>query len=213
MDATVDQIDGYRFVYCLPFAPDRMFVEDTYYSDTPGLDVPALRARIADYAQARGWAGAEVVRREAGSLPITLGGDFDAYWRSTGKGIAKAGMRAGLFQPATGYSLPDAVRFAIALADSGDWSGAGLATFAYAHAREHWRRGAFYRMLNTMMFRAGDPAERWRIIERFYRLDPALITRFYAGRSSIGDKARIVTGKPPVPVGRALHALRSTAWR
>ncbi len=106
MDATVDQIDGYRFVYCLPFAPDRMFVEDTYYSDTPGLDVPAIRARIADYAQARGWAGAEVVRREAGSLPITLGGDFDAYWRSTGKGIAKAGMRAGLFQPATGYSLP-----------------------------------------------------------------------------------------------------------
>ena len=63
------------------------------------------------------------------------------------------------------------------------------------------------------MFRAGDPAERWRIIERFYRLDPTLITRFYAGRSSFKDKARILTGKPPVPVGRAIKVLRTTAWR
>ena len=41
-----------------------------------------------------------------------LGGDFDAYWRSTGTDLAKAGMRAGLFHPTTGYSLPDAVRLA-----------------------------------------------------------------------------------------------------
>src|SRR5690606_18339517 len=32
MDATVDQTDGYRFVYCLPFSDTRMLVEDTYYS-------------------------------------------------------------------------------------------------------------------------------------------------------------------------------------
>ena len=29
MDAAVDQVDGYRFVYCLPFGPDNVFVEDT----------------------------------------------------------------------------------------------------------------------------------------------------------------------------------------
>ena len=29
MDASVDQIDGYRFVYCLPFDAETVFVEDT----------------------------------------------------------------------------------------------------------------------------------------------------------------------------------------
>ncbi|MCP3736042.1 lycopene beta-cyclase CrtY [Sphingomonas sp. RP10(2022)] len=213
MDATVEQIDGYRFIYCLPFGERRMFVEDTYYSDTPDLDGAAIGVRIADYARARGWDVTGVVRGEAGVLPITLGGDFDAYWRSTGGGIAKAGMRAGLFQPATGYSLPDAVRLAVRLAAESDLSGAALARFTHDYARAAWKRGAFYRMLGAMMFRAGEPAERWRIIERFYRLDPMLITRFYAGRSSLKDKARILTGKPPVPVGRAIRVLRTTAWR
>ncbi len=213
MDATVEQIDGYRFVYCLPFTKRSMFVEDTYYSDTPDLDGAAIGVRIADYAKSRGWQVDDVVRGEAGVLPITLGGDFEGYWRSTGANVAKAGMRAGLFQPATGYSLPDAVRLAIRLAGEGDLSGAALARFTHDYARAAWKRGGFYRMLNAMMFRAGDPAERWRIIERFYRLDPMLITRFYAGRSSFKDKARILTGKPPVPVGRAIKVLRTTAWR
>ncbi len=213
MDATVEQIDGYRFVYCLPFAERSMFVEDTYYSDTPDLDGAAIGVRIADYARTRGWRVDDVVRGEAGVLPITLGGDFEGYWRSTGANVAKAGMRAGLFQPATGYSLPDAVRLAIRLVGESDLSGAALARFTHDYARAAWKRGGFYRMLNAMMFRAGDPAERWRIIERFYRLDPMLITRFYAGRSSFKDKARILTGKPPVPVGRAIKVLRTTAWR
>ena len=213
MDATVAQIDGYRFVYCLPFAANRMFVEDTYYSDTPDVDRAALGLRIAAYAAGRGWQVDSVLRTEAGVLPITLGGDFEAYWRSSGVHVAKAGMRAGLFQPTTGYSLPDAVRLAVRLAEQSDLSGKALAAFTHDYARAAWRHGAFYRMLSAMMFRAGDPAERWRIIERFYRLDPTLITRFYAGRSSLKDKIRILTGKPPVPVGSAIRVLRTTAWR
>ena len=38
MDATVAQLDGFRFVYSLPLAADRMLIEDTYYSDSPALD-------------------------------------------------------------------------------------------------------------------------------------------------------------------------------
>ena len=33
MDATVPQEDGFRFVYALPLDPDRVLVEDTYFSD------------------------------------------------------------------------------------------------------------------------------------------------------------------------------------
>ena len=35
-----------------------------------------------------------------------------------------------------------------------------------------------------------------------------LIARFYAGRLTALDKLRILSGRPPVPVGRAMTALR-----
>src|SRR6185295_5109919 len=38
MDATVPQLDGFRFMYVLPLGPDRLLVEDTYFSTSPDLD-------------------------------------------------------------------------------------------------------------------------------------------------------------------------------
>jgi lycopene beta-cyclase len=208
MDATVEQIDGYRFVYCLPFAEKRMFVEDTYYSDTPGLDHAVLGERIDAYATAKGWPVTSVAREEHGALPVAIGGDFEGFWRAGGAKIAKAGLRAGLFHPTTGYSLPDAIRLAVAIAKASDLSSAALHDLTYGMAKRAWSSRGFYRMLDAMLFRAAEPAERYRILERFYRLNPRLIGRFYAGRSTMMDKARILAGKPPVPVGRALAAIR-----
>jgi lycopene beta-cyclase len=62
MDATVEQLDGYRFVYLLPFDAETVFVEDTYYSNTPDLDVAAVRDRIATYATRRQWNVTAVTR-------------------------------------------------------------------------------------------------------------------------------------------------------
>lgn len=206
MDATVEQIDGYRFVYCLPLAATRMFVEDTYYSDTPDLDTAALTERIHAYVAQRGWQVEQAAREETGVLPVAMGGDFEEYWKSGGK-TAKAGMRAALFHPTTGYSLPDAVRTAALIAASTDLSGKALYDLTHGHARTTWAKRGFYRMLDKMLFRAAEPEERYRILERFYRLSPELIGRFYAGRSTMTDKARILTGKPPVPIGRAVRAI------
>jgi lycopene beta-cyclase len=207
MDARPEQIDGYRFVYCLPLAPDRMFVEDTYYSDTPDLDDRALDARIAAYAAQRDWPVERVARAERGALPVVYGGDFEGYWLSGGRGVAKAGMRAGLFHPLTGYSLPDAVRTASAIARARDYSGAALHDLTHGLAAATWKARGFYRALTAMLFRAAEPAERWRVLARFYRLDAGLIARFYAGQSTFLDKARVLAGKPPVPVGRAIAAI------
>lgn len=206
MDARVVQIDGYRFVYCLPLGPDRMFVEDTYYSDGSDIDAPVLRQRIRDYAEAQGWRIAEVAREERGVLPVAYGGDFDSYWDSTPP-VAKAGMRAGLFHPLTGYSLPDAVRTAAAIAAAPDLSAASLAELTHGLARTTWGKRRFYRMLTAMLFRAAKPEARYRVLERFYRLDAGLIGRFYAGRSRWSDKARVLAGKPPVSVARAVRAI------
>lgn len=207
MDASVPQLDGYRFVYCLPTGPNRMFVEDTYYSDTPDLDEDLIAARVHDYAAAQGWHVSQPVRQESGVLPVVIDGDFDAYWRSTGPSVAKAGMRAGLFHPTTGYSFPDAVRTAATIVALRDFSGVSLHDATHALAKKSWDARGFYRMLDTMLFRAAEPHERYRVLERFYRLSPELIGRFYAGRSTLMDKGRILTGRPPVPIARAVRAL------
>lgn len=210
MDATVEQLGGYRFVYCLPFDAETVFVEDTYYSDEAALDVAAVRERIAAYAAARGWAVEDIEREETGWLPVVMAGDFDALWPAS-DGVARIGVRAGRFHATTGYSLPDAVRTAAALPALIDR--ADLAAVLRDQAAVSWRRQRFYRMLGAMLFRAAEPGQRYRIFQRFYRLSPGLIARFYAGTSSAKDKLRILSGKPPVPVGKAVAALAKLDWR
>ncbi len=208
MDATVDQADGYRFVYCLPLSATEVFVEDTYYADSPELDPALLTRRIAAYAAAQGWQIEAVARHESGVLPVVIGGDFDLFWPARDM-IARGGVRAALFHPLTSYSLPDAVRFARWLASEAPLDARlGPATRAYAAA--HWRRGRFDRLLGRMLLRAADPPRRYRILERFYRLPFALIGRFYAGRSTLADRARILAGRPPVALRRAFAALMET---
>lgn len=207
MDARMEQWDGYRFAYCLPFSPTEIFVEDTYYSDSPALDLPALRRRIADYAAGQGWRVEAVAYEETGVLPVIAAGDFEAFWRACGSGLARAGARAALVHPLTSYSLPDAVRFALHLTTLDNLSGDSLERASHAWAADHWRQGRFYRMLSRMLFGAARPDARWHMLERFYGLPEPLIERFYAGRSSLGDKIRILAGKPPVPVGAALASL------
>lgn len=206
MDAAVEQLDGYRFVYLLPWDERTIFVEDTYYSDTPDLDAPTLESRIAVYAQAQGWQVEAVVHSESGVLPVVHGGDFDRFWPETDP-VARAGARAAMFQPMTGYSLPDAVRFALCLADDWPMDGALLAHVTREWAAVHWRQGRYYRLLGRMLFGAARPDQRWRIFERFYRLGPGLIGRFYAGRSTLRDRIRILCGRPPVPIRDAMRAL------
>ncbi|MEO8618782.1 MAG: lycopene beta-cyclase CrtY [Sphingomicrobium sp.] len=205
MDGTVEQIDGYRFVYLLPFAADRIFVEDTYYSDDPELDVTAIRTRIHEYAAAKGWHG-DVLREETGLLPVLLDGDPDIFW-PTDDPVARLGVAGGFFHPTTGYSLPLAVANALALVEVGDWSSGALAAWSRTRFLDHWNNGRFFRALDRMLFRAAVPDQRVRVFEHFYRLREPVIARFYAGKLSLSDQLRILTGKPPVPVANAMKAL------
>jgi len=203
MDATVDQIDGYRFVYVLPYSPTRVLIEDTRYSDSADLAPDALRASIADYARAQGWQIDHVVAEESGALPLMLGFDAARFWADAD--LPRIGMRAAQFHPVTGYSLPDAVRTSAVVARY--WQHGSVA-LAHAIRRDALTRTSrFYRLLNRMLFRAADPAQRRHVMERFYRLPEPLIERFYAGRTTPADMARILIGKPPVPIGRALRVL------
>jgi lycopene beta-cyclase len=207
MDATVRQEDGYRFLYVLPLGPDRLLVEDTRYSDNPTLEFNLLESAVTRYARGEGWTVAEVLRREHGVLPVALGGDVDAYHAESGGQLPQVGMRGLFFHPTTGYSLPDACRVARHLAEDPLTSSASVARRLREVSTALWRERGFYRALNRMLFFAAAPHERYRVLERFYRLPQPLIERFYAGRSTLPDKLRILAGRPPVPIGRALAAL------
>lgn len=203
MDAMVPQGAAYRFFYVLPWSEDRLLIEDTRYADAPERDEAASSRDIEAYAQRRGFRLADVVGREAASLPIPCGEELRPSLPDDG--IVRCGVRAGLYHATTGYSFGRAVAFAEELA-----CGLGrddLAARLRRHAAREWRRGAFLRRLNAMLFRAAEPSQRWRVMQQFYRRDPALIARFYGMRLGAFDRIRLLSGVPPVPVGRGLSAL------
>jgi lycopene beta-cyclase len=210
-DACLPQRDGFRFMYLLPLARDRLLVEETFFSETPALDERLSRQEILGYCAARSIAVRGVLRSERGVLPMPwIDQDFDPDARPL-----LAGYRAGLFHPVTGYSFPLAIRFALALADSdlaqlarGSES-EPLSDFARAQAAQR----PFLRLLTRLLFTCFAPDQRYHVLEHFYRLPEALIERFYAAELKPLDRARIFLGAPPrgFSVGRALRTLREAS--
>ena len=190
MDATVEQIDGFRFLYVLPMAADRVLVEDTYFSNGTHLDATMLRERIAAYVAQRGWQVAAIEREESGVLPLPM--------RCTPPVAARplvAGYAGGWFHPVTGYSFPIAARLAELIASLPPEELAGKAI--ERHARAHTKQLEFGLRLNRMLFRWFVPDQRFRVLERFYRLPEASVRRFYALELTAWDRARILVGRPP----------------
>ncbi|HEX8470973.1 MAG TPA: lycopene cyclase family protein, partial [Brevundimonas sp.] len=140
---------------------------------------------------------------------IALDGDIDAFW-AEGSPVARVGLAAALFHPTTGYSLPDAVSTARMIAGLSDLSSASLRSATEQRSKSLWAERAFYRLLDRMLFKAAEPGERWKVLRRFYGLSEAIVRRFYAGRSTTLDKVRLLAGKPPVPVVKAMRQLRET---
>lgn len=190
MDATLPQRDGFRFMYVLPLARDRLLVEDTYFSNGSFLDLAALRREIASYVRARGWSAIEVAREESGVLPMP--------WKiepPAARAPLVGGYAGGWFHPVTGYSFPIAVRLAALIASlpATRLFGRELVEHTAAHARQL----PFAQRLAHMLFHWFEPEQRHHVLARFYRLPEASIRRFYALQLTAGDRARIVAGRPP----------------
>jgi lycopene beta-cyclase len=210
MDATVEQRDGYRFLYVLPFTDTTALIEDTRYSDSPVLERDDYAGEIQRYAEAQGWQPAAVVQEEQGVLPVALSGDIERFWENGHGDVARSGLRAALFHPTTGYSLPNAVRLADRLSESLPLSPSDLFDAVMRQSIDHWRETGLFRMLNRMLYLAAEPSQRLKVFQRFYRLPKPLIERFYAGALTNMDRFRLLVGQPPVPLGRAVSAVFSS---
>ena len=203
MDATVSQIGGYRFLYVLPWTDTDLLVEDTYYDEAMSLPGADKDPGIVDYLNQLGISDVTVTGIENGILPIPLHGAKRPQGISQ---VVTSGLAAGLFHPTTGYSLPDAIRFAEWLANEPELTSAALAQNAARRADDHWNRGGFYRRLNNMLFRAIAPSDRYKILAKFYEHDSGLIARFYAGELHTLDPLRILRRKPQIKLTAALRA-------
>lgn len=209
MDATVAQRDGFRFFYVLPTGPDRLLVEDTRFADTAVLDTASCRAEIAGFLGRRGITVAEVLREEVGVLPMPWAGNLPSRTPAVGSGPLLGGYRGGWLHPATGYSLPVALRLAMAIANVAPgrpWQPAVAAV-----AREVRSQARFARLLNRLLFRWYLPERRCDVFARFYRLPEPTIRRFYSLRSTFFDRLRLLGGKPPA--GLSLRARFTAAER
>lgn len=191
MDACVPQTDGYRFIYTLPLTPDRFLVEDTYYSDSAGLDRENLRKEILAYAQRIGLRVTGVEREEVGVLPLTTRAESIPLR----EGVVVGGYAGGWFHPTTGYSFPVALHLALHISSRDPQAVVGEAWQRLVARRQSQAR--FFNLLNRMLFGAMDPAQRWNVFERFYRLPEATILRFYAMDVTLGDRVRLLVGRPP----------------
>jgi len=190
MDCTVEQRDGLRFFYVLPLAPNRVLVEDTYFSDSDELDAAACEAEILAYAARNGLEVRGIGRRERGVLPLPS----RAPRVETGKGLIRGGYQGGWFHPTTGYSFPVAARLATTIATAADDELPARLGELVAHTARQQR---FAALLNRMLFRGFAPENRRATFERLYRLPTETVRRFYALSLSHTDRARIVCGRPP----------------
>lgn len=196
------------FVRSLPMGEEEMLVEANLIGEAAEPESARLRAQITRHAQRRGWRVDYVAQEQQGVLPICLGGDFERYWNAGGVQVPKSGARAALFHPVSGYALPDAVRLALYVAGLERFDGPHLHDELFERARSIWQQRSFYRLYARLLYRAADGDARRDMIERFYRLDPAIITRFYTAASTRMDKLKIIGARPSVPLRRALAALR-----
>ncbi len=195
MDATVEQHDGFRFLYVLPFTNRRLLLEDTYFSDTPELDRGTLKERVLEYAAKRNLHVRIVRREEFGVLPMPWKGSS----RPSLYPVLRGGYAGGWLHPATGYSFPVAFRLATTIAKT-----------PFKHLRReltrlsriHKTRSNVAHFLNWLLFRLIEPDSRWTIFRRFYQIMPeASLGRFYALTMNFYDISRIFLG--PLPRGIA----------
>lgn len=205
IEAGEAQDQGLGFLTLLPLEADKLFVEDVRYDRDSSFEIGDFARRIFNLAARFGWNITDSARGQAGALPIAMGGDFEAYWRSGGEGVAKAGIRAGLFHPVTGASLADSARVARIVAAAGDWSGAALHKLLHAHAARSWARRDFYRRFARQMLRDTPAADQYRLLEALYARDPALIARFHGARLTMIDRLTLSIGDGPMPFSTMLR--------
>jgi lycopene beta-cyclase len=208
MDARCEQKDGFRFFYLLPWSKTQILIEDTRYSNTSDINSEEFIHEIHRFCDQKGWKVKTTLRTEAAALPIPLHAHSEIL---PPEGPFEIGLRGGFFHLTTGYSFADSVATADAITTSITTHPPGsvqdIRSELEALQSKIFHQAKFFGLLNRMLFKAANPDERWLIFSRFYRLPEDLIFRFYRGELKRSDQLRLLIGKPPVSIWKALQQI------
>jgi lycopene beta-cyclase len=190
----------------LPWDENRLVVEETYYSNSAEFNPERISRSLVSYVERHGWKIDRIEREESGVRPIPMTSGY--LTSSVGGEPLPIGLRGGYFHAATGETLPDAVRIADFLVSLNDPTTQACREGLMKFRRAWLSRQRYYRLLNRLMFHASESSLRYLILQNFYAQPLDVIERFNASRSTWSDRMRILTGRPPVPLERALKSLR-----
>ena len=112
-----------------------------------------------------------------------------------------------MFHATTGYSWPTRCAPRMPSPDRRIWTGPAMFELLARAFEAALADSELSGVCSTNALSGCEPDRRWVVMQRFYGLNQPLIERFYAGRSTWLDKVRILTGKPPVAILRALKCL------
>ena len=181
---------GVDFLYVLPFARDRALVEVTSFAPAP----PA-RAVFEDWLDAEmaalGADGGEVLREEAGALPMEAG-----FADPPQPGITRIGLGGGAARPSTGYAFARIQAQSDALARA-------LADGAPPRVPPD---PAMTRFMDRVFLQvlAAAPDRGPALFETLFRRAPAdRLERFLSGSTRTADRLSVMASLPPLPFLRA----------
>lgn len=209
MDATCPQLDGFRFFNLLPIDETTITVQESYYSDSPILNVERLTHSIEAYAERKGWKIRKRDRQEKCVLPMPMTSNYLSVSQA-GEAIP-IGARGGYFHATTTNSFPDAVKVSEFLAAVPEPTTPKVRE-AFARFRRPWAsRQKFFRLLNRFLFYASEPSLRYCVLQNLFEQPTDVVTRYTGGRTSWGDRLRILSGRPNLPLDLTVRSLTERA--
>jgi lycopene beta-cyclase len=208
MDASVPQIDGFRFFQALPWSPTRLLIEDNYYSHHPGLKIERIEQEVLHYMARRKWSVRQVLAHSHGALPLILELPKNQDPERLNPEIPRIGAESGFFHPVAGLTVPTLLRQITAITEKSNLTMPSILRTLREVEDEAKVRLRYDRLMNRLLFRASEPTQRYRVLSHFYRMPEPLIERFYAGKTHVFDQMRLMAGRPPVPWSKALRVLR-----
>jgi lycopene beta-cyclase len=185
------------FTYVLPYAPDHLLVEVTFFSRTP-LTRGQLQSELDHLLTQRGWSDARTIRTECASLPMGL--------PEPPKNLAapiSAGLRGGALRPSSGYGFMRIQRWAQSCAKLYHERGDLL---------PQTRSGFWLEQMDKLFLAVlkKEPRLAPLIFERLLgKLEPERFIRFMNDRASLSDCLHVVACLPKMPFLRALVSRRS----
>ncbi|QNE47415.1 hypothetical protein F1C58_11225 [Glaciihabitans sp. INWT7] len=193
MDSMATDEGGMHFRYTLPLGRTRALVEWTRFSSSP-VPTVTLRAELDAELSRLGLAGAHVIRREGGVLPMGILGGLP----ESPRGVVFAGNSGGALRAASGYGFLRIQRWARACAEALERGGPPI-----GHPSEPILRRSMDRI-----FLQAVRADLERTPDYFLALargvPAAGLVRFLSDAARLTDYAALIASLPTLPFLRQL---------